>query len=444
MRSMQKGAILAKRKVRSAGNIREFFVATETNTAEVVGIWSPDRPTGVPPHVPPHLVMDISHYLGPNTLDDPFAPTLGMLEDLPRILFSSGATVTGSGSWVVTHYEDIREVYQNNEVYSNAGAANFQSMVGETFRMIPLAIDPPEHSKYRILLNPWFSPKAITRLEPQMRDVISKLIDGFIEKGECDLAYDYGRIYPVRVFMNLMGFPQEKLEDFLQWEYAILHDMANLERMKWGISSALAYLRGFIEQVRVKPDEHLTSAIVHGMIDGRPATEDEIIGTVFFLWVGGLDTVAATTALMFRRLALDPKLQQTLRENPDLIPEAIEEFLRMQPIVNSGRTAKHDHELAGVQIKKGDHIMCFNASGNFDPAEFENPREFRLDRASNRHFTFVAGPHRCLGSHLARRELGIALREFLQRVPPFRLKPGADRTVVPGLVAAPRLPVVWG
>jgi cytochrome P450 len=419
-------------------------VATESSTAEFAGIWSPDRPTGPPAHVPPHLVMDISHYLGPNTLDDPFAATEGMLEDLPRILFSSGSSVTGSGSWVVTHYEDIREVYQNNDVYSNAGAANFQSMVGETFQMIPLAIDPPEHGKYRILLNPWFSPKAINLLEPQMRDVIGKLIDGFIERGECDLAYDYGRIYPVRVFMNLMGFPQEKLEDFLSWEYAILHDMGNLERMKWGISSALAYLRGFIEQVRAKPDEHLTSHIVHGVIDGRPATEDEIIGTVFFLWVGGLDTVAATTSLMFRRLALDTNLQQTLRENPDLIPAAVEEFLRMQPIVNSGRKAKHDHELAGVQIKKGDHIMCFNASGNFDPAEFENPREFRLDRSSNRHFTFVAGPHRCLGSHLARRELGIALSEFLRRIPPFRLKPGADLTVVPGLVAVPRLPVVWG
>ncbi|HEY3696478.1 cytochrome P450 [Phenylobacterium sp.] len=344
----------------------------------------------------------------------------------------------------MTRYEDVREVYQNDAVYSNAGAANFQAMVGETFQMIPLAIDPPDHGKYRILLNPWFSPRAITLMEPKIRATIGELIDSFADKGECDLAYDYGRIYPVRVFMGLMGFPEEKFEDFLSWEYAILHDMGNLERMKWGISSALAYLRGYIEEVRRTPVDNLTSHIVHGTVEGRGLTEDEIIGTVFFLWVGGLDTVAATTALMFRRLALDPALQQTLRDNPDQIPEAIEEFLRMQPIVNSGRSAKHDHELAGVQIKKGEYIMCLNAAGNFDPAEFEEPRTFRLDRPSNRHFTLAGGPHRCLGSHLARRELRIALSEFLERIPPFRMKPGADRTVVPGLIAAPHLPIVWG
>src|SRR5262249_24071032 len=155
----------------------------------------------------------------------------------------------------------------------------------------------------------------------------------------------------------------------------------------------------------------------------RPLTDDEIIGIMFFLWTGGLDTVAATNALMFRRLALDPALQQHLRENPDLLPDAIEEFLRMNPTVNSARVAKVDHELHGVHIKKGDWVNCFVAAGNYDPAEYEDPRAFNADRSANRHMTFVAGPHRCLGSNLARRELCISLGEFLRRIPPFRLKP---------------------
>jgi cytochrome P450 len=419
-------------------------MASDTMTSEAVGATT-GMPLVIPAHVPPDLVFDVSAYQAPNTLDDPFSVNRDVYQRFPPVFYSSArASGLYDGTWVVTHYEDIREVYQNEKLYSTEGAANFQSLVGETFRMIPLAVDPPEHGKYRILLNPWFSPKAINDLEPRIRATIDDLIDGFVDKGECDLAYDYGRIYPVRVFMNLMGFPPAKFEDFLSWEYAILHSFGDVERIKWGVSSALAYLRGFIEEIRKAPADNLTSHIVHGRIEGRPLTDDEIIGTVFFLWVGGLDTVAATTSLMFRRLALQPALQQALRDNPALIPDAIEEFMRVQPLVNSTRLVREDHLIRGVQIKRGDHIMCYNAAGNFDPAEFDDPWEIRFDRPSNRHFTLAGGPHRCLGSHLARRELRIALGQFLDRVPTFRMKPGADHSAYPGLIAAPRVPIVWG
>jgi cytochrome P450 len=397
-----------------------------------------------PAHVPSELVRDIAPYLAANTRDDPFSLTEAIYQDLPPIFFASGRqSALNAGVWVVTHHADIREVYQNDDLYSTADAANFQALIGETFRMIPLAVDPPEHGKYRILLNPWFSPKAINGLESNIRATISELIDGFADTGEADIAYDFARLYPVRVFMDLMGFPRDRLEDFLAWEYAILHSGGDLTKVKWGIGSAVAYLRSFIEDVRGRPANNLTSHIVHGEVDGRPLTEDEIIGTVAFLWLGGLDTVAATTALMFRRLALAPDLQAALRADPGLIPDAIEEFLRVQPLVNSTRLVKKDHEVHGVHIKAGDHIMCFNSAGNFDPAEFENPRQVRFDRPANRHFTLAGGPHRCLGSHLARRELRIALGEILNRIPPFRLRPGADRTAQPGLVAAPHVPIVW-
>jgi cytochrome P450 len=280
-------------------------------------------------------------------------------------------------------------------------------------------------------------------MEPKIRATINELIDNFAGTNEADLAYDFGRIYPVRVFMDLMGFPNAKFEEFLQWEYAILHSGGDLERVKWGIGSALAYLRSFIEEMRATPSDNLTSHIVHGQVEGRPLTEDEIIGTVAFLWLGGLDTVAATTALMLRRLAMNPTLQQTLRDKPELIPEAIEEFLRVQPLVNSSRLVKADHVIRGVQIKKGDQIMCYNTIGNFDPAEFPDPREVRFDRPSNRHFTLAGGPHRCLGSHLARRELRIALNELLRRIPPFKMKPTADLAAYPGLMAAAHVNVVW-
>lgn len=401
-----------------------------------------DTAPDLPAHVPPELVHDISRYMAPSTRVDPFSLTEHIYEELPPVFFTKSRSALYDGVWVVTRYEDIREVYQNDALYSTKNGANFQSLVGETFQMIPLAIDPPDHGKYRLLLNPWFSPKAINALEDSIRATINELIDGFVDKGECDAAYDFGRLYPVRVFMKLMGFPPERLEEFLSWEYAVLHS-GDIEKVKWGIGSAIRYLRGFIEEMRAKPRDNLTSHIVHGQVEGRPLTEDEIIGTVTFLWVGGLDTVAATTALMFRRLALEPELQRALRENPQLHENAIEEFLRVQPLVNSPRLVKQDHEIRGVTIKAGDRILCFNSAGNFDPEEFDDPRQVRFDRQFNRHFTLAGGPHRCLGSHLARRELRIALSEMLRRLPPFELKPGADRTAHPGLIAAAHVPIVW-
>jgi cytochrome P450 len=415
-----------------------------TDDAQIPGAHTAQN-MAVPDHVPPELVVDYERALASNSLDDPYAPSWDVFKTYPPVFYARSRFATSNvpGTWVCTHYDDIREVFQNTEHYSSHGIFPFQRLVGESFTAIPIALDPPEHDKYRMFLNPWFSPKAIDKLDAKIHATVNQLIDGFSDKGECDVAYGFGRIYPVKVFMCLMGFPEEKFEDFLSWGYAMLHEMNDLERVRWGARSALAYLRSFIDNMRTKPSDNLTSHIVHGQVEGRPLTDDEIIGIVFFLWTGGLDTVAATNTLIFRRLALDLELQQSLRDNPQVLREAVEEFLRMNPTVNSARVAKVDHELHGVGIKKGDRVICLVAAGNYDPAEFDDPRCFRSERSPNRHLTFIAGPHRCLGSNLARRELHIALSEFLRRIPPFGMKPGADRAVVPGLIAMAHLPLVW-
>jgi cytochrome P450 len=399
----------------------------------------------IPEHVPRELIFDFDILLGPTAEADPYAPAWEVFENRPPVFYapSQHAGARWPGAWVCSRYADVREVFQNTDRYSSGSNFPFLRLIGETFPALPPQADPPEHDKYRILLNPWFSPKAVGALDATIHDVVGRLIDDFAAKGEGDAAYDFSRVYPVKVFMGLMGFPEERFEDFLAWGYAMLHDMTDLERMKWGTRSGLDYLRSFVEEVRRAPGDNLTSRIVHGQVEGRPLTDDEIMGIVFFLWVGGLDTVAATSTLMFRQLALNPELQQQLREHPETHAEAVEEFLRMNPTVNSARQAKEDHELNGVKIRKGEMVQCLVATANYDPAEFEDARTFRVDRPSNRHLTFIAGPHRCLGSNLARRELRIALSEILRRVPPFRIKPGADQTVQPGLVAMKHLPLVW-
>ncbi len=406
-----------------------------------------------PPHVPKDRVVDMAFAMGgvPNDLVDPYAPFEWLAgPEIPRLLYNMppqaglGAVAgTGNGNWVVTHYQDIDRVYTDNECFSNLGAAAFQLLIGETFRSIPLGVDPPEHSKYRMYLMPYFSPARISRdLEPRIREVVVEMIEAIADKGEADIAWDFARVYPVRIFMGLMGFPAPMFEQFLDWEWDILHSNS-LEKMQAALRGVLQFLRGFMAEKEANPDEHLVSAIVNGRIDGRAPTEEEKIGMVWFLWLGGLDTVAATISQMFRRMALQPEIQHQLRGHPELINGAVEEFLRTQPILSSVRTAAKDFEWHGVHIKKGDGISCLIPAGNFDAARFENPRLFDPARTGNRHFTFVAGIHVCLGAHLARRELRLLLEEWFRRIPEFRVKPGADTTVYPGLLSIRNLPLVW-
>lgn len=400
----------------------------------------------VPDHVPAELVADLRFAMGqvPNDLAEPYRP-MDMLREpgVPRVLWHPYAMGgTRLGGWAVMHYDDIRRVYEDNEAFSAIGAAQFQAFVGETFPSLPLGADPPDHWKYRKFLNPWFTPVAMNRMEPVIRGVIDEMIDTFADKGEVDIAWDFGRVFPVRIFLGLMRFPMEMFETFLDWEYKILH-VADPMIQVGAIRAVIDYLRGFIAEKVANPDDGLASFIANGTIEGRPVTADEQIGMTFFLWLGGLDTVASTISQMFRRLGMDQALQARLRAEPELINPAVEEFLRVQPLVNSVRWVKHDMTWHGVAMKAGDQICCINSSGNFDEDQFRNADVFDPTRKANRHFTFVGGVHACLGAHLARRELRTLLRVFFERIPTFRIKPGADTTMNPGLLSVRNLPIVW-
>jgi cytochrome P450 len=406
-----------------------------------------------PPNVPKDRLVDLDWAMGftPNNLIDPYEPCEWLSgPEIPPLLFNpvipgrATSALAGSarGTWIVTHYDDINRVYTDNDFFSNKGAAEFQAMIGETFRSIPLAIDPPEHGKYRLFLMPHFSPSRLNRMDAQMRELAAEMIDEFAAKGEVDVAWDFGRVYPVRIFMGLMGFPPPMFEQFLDWEWDILH--ANSRgKMAAALRGVLDFLRSFIKKKEAEPDQHLVSAIVHGQINGKPLTDEEKIGMVWFLWLGGLDTVAATISQMFRRMTLQPEIQQQLRSHPELIQSGVEEFLRTQPILSSARHLKKDLEWHGITLKAGDTIQCLNPSGNFDPSRFQDPGTFDPTRKVNRHFTFIAGVHLCLGAPLARRELRIVLEEWFKRIPTFRVKPGADTTVFPGLLSIRNLPLVW-
>lgn len=398
----------------------------------------------LPDHVPADLYRD---WPAGNVLAgdwrNPFAETEAVFSaDYPSIFYTMGNF--GVYTWMVTRHEDVRTVYQTPEIFSSIGIGGYQKLAGEEWEMLPLAIDAPDHSNYRSLLLPPLSPKKISALEEPMRLRSLELIDSFISKGECDFVDDFARPYPISIFMNLMGFPSSMYEQFLQWEKCILSggDLTLDDRAS-GIRDCIAWLRGFIEERENNPQQDLTTTIVTSQINGKPITPDGKIGMVFMLFVGGLDTVASSLSLWFTWLGVNTDYRQQLIDNPKLIPSAVEELLRVNPVVNSPRYVKEDTVFRGVTMKKGDQVTCMNSAACFDEAVFNCPREVVFDRAPNKHLTLAAGPHRCMGSHLARRELKIALETWLEKIPNYRIKPGSDVTAFGGLGGVKWLPLEW-
>jgi len=400
----------------------------------------------VPAHVPKHLVRDLRAYQGLvwNDLDDPYLPVDRLRDDdIPPVMWSPfPATWITSGMWVLTRYQDCAKVYQDTEHFVSGGSADFQRLIGETFRCLPLSYDGKEHLAYRRFLNPFFTPKAVGELNGYIRQLCDDMIQPFVANRGGDFAYDFARVFPVKVFLTLMGFPHAMLDKFLAWEDQILHSR-DFDIMRVALSEVLAYLRDIMAARQAVPQDDLLSRIVHGDIDGRDLTDEEKMGAVFLLWLGGLDTVASTLGKMFRRLALDHELQARLRANPALIPGAVEEFLRTQPLVSSMRQLRKDLTLHGVDMKAGDWVQALTPAANFDPDAFPSPREFDPERKANRHFTLASGPHLCLGAHLARQELRVALEHWLRQVPSFSLASEADRLVVPGLHATKHMNIAW-
>jgi cytochrome P450 len=376
----------------------------------------------VPEHIPADLVKPFSFFTDPAMSKCPFAAT-SRLHDRGRIFWNSSDPQFG-GSWILTRAEDFRFVLNSPDLFTNKGEAGFSQLVGEAWDLIPLELDPPQHTKFRQLLNPLLSPGAVGKMTPGVTSRAVELIEALRGQGGCEFMSAFGRPFPVSIFMQLMGLPLDQTDTFLKWEWQLLHD----PNMQTKVGAAIAirdYLQSLADERRAHPVGDLTSFVVTAEIDGRKLSDDEVMGTLYLLFVGGLDTVASSLGFFFRHLAEHPDQQARLRANPALIERSIEELLRRFSVVTVHRQCKVDVELGGVLMKAGDWISIVDSLGSLDPEEFANPMEVDLDRRNIRHFGFSFGPHFCLGSHLARRELLIAMREWLARIPPWRLKPGA-------------------
>jgi cytochrome P450 len=403
------------------------------------GVDSAAAPPEVPAHVPPELVVaEALSFTG----GDPYGQ-YAALHDGPPVLFVAPGLMNPTGSWMLSRADDVRAVLQHPEIFSSKGIAGFSALVGERWDLIPLELDPPDHGKYRTLLNGIFSPGKVKVLEDGVRARAISLISAVVDKGECEFGEAFARPFPVSIFMQIMGLPEADFDLLVGWEADLLHSQDMMQRIR-GAKGFLDYLREVIAERRRNPTDDLAGFVAQAQVDGRLLTDDEVMGIYYLLVVAGLDTVAASLGLQFRHLALNPADQAKLRADPSLIPGAVEELLRRYGIVTTSRFVLEDTDLVGVKMKVGDRVSISTMAPSLDPSEFADPLSVDLERSPNRHVAFSYGPHRCLGSHLARRELIIAIEEFLRLVPPFQVKAGVDVPVkMGGLLGVDSLPLTW-
>ena len=385
-------------------------------------------------------MVDFDYHADPEFLADPFAG-LDRVRDR-RVFFSPRY----DGYWVLTRADDIRAVFQDPATFSSADIAIPKPPYTRVLR--PLALDPPEHGAYRQILAAAFSPMAAARREVEVREVCRALVDAFAPSGQCDLVGDLAKPLPTTVFVALVGLPAAHAGQFLEWNDALLHTYDDPDKRRSAAASIESYLVD--EVARRRRDDNTSgddvlATLLRAQVHDRAITDEEVLDVLFLLFMAGLDTVTAASSFAFRTLATRPDLQQRVVDEPGIVPSAVEELLRLHGIVNAARTATRDATIAGgVTVKAGDRVLLASALANRDPHEFADPQTVDFDRTPNRHVSFGAGPHRCLGSHLARLEMRVALEEFHRRIPRYRPAAGEEPSVHGGGVfGIDRLILEW-
>ncbi len=352
------------------------------------------------------------------------------------------------GFWMINRCDHVREALQTPEVFT-CEATGVLAEPGQKPRLLPQNLDGAEHMAYRHILNPWFGPRAIERTAPLARRRAADLIDELQPKGRCDLATDFAMQYPTEIFLAHLGLPIEDGERLVPLVEAMFQGFfgGDTGEMAQTVAELKAYFRRQFKDRDNNPRDPATDFITHLMtadMDGRPFPEDDRVTLAFTIMLAGLDTTRSTLGYIFHHLATYPDDRKWLLEDLTRLPMAIEEFLRLYSLlIQIGRTVATDTDFHGCPLQKGDMVWLGAATANRDPREFDRPTDFDRNRTSNRHLAFGAGPHRCLGAHLARKELLIVLEEWLKRIPDFRLTPRVEIAERGGQLMLTSLPLEW-
>jgi cytochrome P450 len=373
-------------------------------------------------------------------------PIYSMLHESSPVFRLDGVGV------IVTTRAGVDQVLRDPTVFSSSTSAHDL----KTERpLIPLQIDPPDHRKYRKLLDPLFAPQRMRENEEQIRGLVNALIDGFVDEPEIDFVARFSTLFPSQVFLSMFGLPMSDLPAFLAMKDGVIrpdqvvgHDFGHPEteaHQQRTADSIYAYFERVIDERSDARADDLLSHFLDAEVDGERLSREEILDICFLFLIAGLDTVTASLDCMFVHLAEHRAERQRLIDDPDAIASIVEELLRWEtPVMGGARVATCDTEVEGFAISAGEQVMILYGAANVDGAEFPDPERLDWDRGTNRHLAFGGGIHRCLGSHLARVELRAALTEWHRRIPEYSVAPGADLTFTAGIRTLLAFPMVLG
>jgi cytochrome P450 len=340
------------------------------------------------------------------------------------------------GFWMLSKYDDVFRAYQEPELFSSYPNPIPAGGIGSERAVIPVEIDPPDHGKYRKILQPLFTVQRLRPLDAKILAHATELIEAIAARGECEFVSDFALVLPTRVFLDMMGWPIADAPKFLEWTEKLMREPSEdpEESLRIKEQTGMELVGYFADELGRREEvgppqtgedadfiDWLRSASFGGE---RPLSQFEILDCIFIVLLAGLDTVQGVLSLSIEFLATHDDYRTELVEHPERLESAVEELLRWFAPVLPGRRLTEDVVIRGVQMKKDDRVMLLTGSACRDAEEFPESDVVDFGRTPNRHIAFGAGAHRCVGSHLARQELRIALGEWLKRFPDYSIEPG--------------------
>ena len=354
------------------------------------------------------------------------------------------------GAWLPVTHADVSAVARDTDHFSSEGAVLSNKPPRDQWISMapiggapPITSDPPFHADARRLLLPAFSPQVVAEWEPEIRRLCNDLIDNMGDIETVDAAVQYAQNIPVYVIARMLGLPLEDSDYFRETVHMVLEEIgAEFGERQGAFEKLDAYLGMHVRDHIENPKDDLIGFLLNAKIYDQPLSPEHVVGTIILLMVAGIDTTWSSIGSSIWHLAQHPSDLQRMVNEPELLPTAIEELLRMYAPVTMARIVSQDAEIGGCPVKRGDSVLLPFPAANRDPEVFPNADKVIIDREENRHVAFGLGIHRCLGSNLARLELRVAVEVFIQRFPKFELAEPSAVTWSLGQVRGPRkLPV---
>ena len=369
--------------------------------------------------------------------NDRFDETLNFMVRKCPVVHST----VGRGYYLINTQDDVRAAAQDWKTFSSAKGYMPNRPEGLPYLM-PEESDPPIHTRWRHKLNPHLSPKTVATYEQAVRDDVNELMDRFIDRGECEFISEIGALLPGWAFFkNVLGLPIDDLPMLVNGVEEGTFNADLNERARY-FAQVFNYLDEHLKWRSTQPSRgDLIDTILAGVTydDGTESPWEHKVSILVDLTFGGIATTTFVMGSAIHHLATHPDQRQLLLDDPSLVENAIEEYARFYPpVVGLGRTATRDVEVSGTTIKEGEFVILTYACASRDPRHMEEPEKIDLRREGIPHSTFGVGPHRCIGSNLARVELTATLEEWLKRIPHFKVKEGTAPTYVTGYLRSMR------